>query len=139
MSASQLVERLEGVRKTGSAKWIARCPAHEDKSPSLAIRECDDGTTLIHCFAQCPPLEILHAIGLELRDLFPARLDDDVKAKRRPFDAMDVLRCVAHEVQIVACVVSDFLNDKEIGIEDWERTQLAAERLWSAVEVASGR
>ena len=63
MSASQLVERLEGVRKTGSAKWIARCPAHEDKSPSLAIRECDDGTTLIHCFAQCPPLEILHAIG----------------------------------------------------------------------------
>ena len=63
MSASQLVERLEGVRKTGSAKWIARCPAHEDKSPSLAIRECDDGTTLIHCFAQCPPREILHAIG----------------------------------------------------------------------------
>ena len=62
-----------------------------------------------------------------------------MKAKRRPFDAMDVLRCVAHEVQIVACVVSDFLNDKEIGIEDWERTQLAAERLWSAVEVASGR
>ena len=64
MSASTLLEKLEGVRSTGPSKWIARCPSHADKSPSLAIRECDDGTTLIHCFAECAPLEILQAVGL---------------------------------------------------------------------------
>lgn len=139
MSAAALLERLEGVRKIGAEKWIARCPSHEDHSPSLAIRECNDGTTLIHCFALCSATEVLAALGLELRDLFPARLEHGIKPKRRPFDPMDVLRCIAHEVQIVACLVADILNGKEIAIIDYERVQLAAERLHSAVEIAHGR
>ena len=139
MSAAILINRLDGVRKTGAAKWIARCPSHDDNSPSLSIRECDDGTTLIHCFAQCSALEVLNAIGMELRDLFVSRLDHAVAARRRPFDPIDVLRCIAHEVQIVACVTTDILNEREISMADYERVQLAAERLWSAVEIAHGR
>ena len=139
MSADLLLAKLEGVRKTGTNKWIARCPSHDDKSPSLAIRECDDRTTLIHCFAQCLPNDVLAAVGLDLRDLFPARLDHAIAQKRRPFDPQDMLRCVAHEVQIVACVASDILNKRDILLPDWERTQTAANRLWAAVELANGR
>ena len=135
MSASTLLEKLEGVRNTGPSKWISRCPSHADKSPSLAVRECDDGTVLIHCFAECQPLEILQAVGLELRDLFPERLNHSTEPKRKPFDPMQVLRCVADEVQIVACLTADILNDKPISMMDFERVQLASERLWSAVEV----
>ncbi len=139
MTATALLERLEGVRKLGADKWIARCPSHADKSPSLSIRACDDGVTLIHCFAQCSALEVLQAVGMELRDLFPERLDHHVVPKRRPFDPMQALRCVADEVQIVACLTSDIINNKPISLMDWERVQLAAERLHSAVEVAHGR
>ncbi|MBK6590648.1 MAG: DUF3987 domain-containing protein [Acidobacteria bacterium] len=48
---------------------MARCPAHDDKSPSLSITEKDD-KVLVHCFAGCTPDEILSAVGLEFRDLF---------------------------------------------------------------------
>jgi hypothetical protein len=70
-----LLPRLKNVKKAGSSKWSARCPAHEDKGPSLAIRQCDDGRLLIHCFAGCQTTSILDAIGLELSDLF-LRTDD---------------------------------------------------------------
>ncbi|VVP53009.1 virulence-associated protein E [Pseudomonas fluorescens] len=62
---------LDKVKPTGTNKWKACCPAHDDKSPSLAITETSDGTVLIKCWAGCSVQSIVSAIGLELRDLFP--------------------------------------------------------------------
>ena len=42
-STIELLSRLDGVKQTGRNKWKAKCPAHDDNSPSLHIRECDDG------------------------------------------------------------------------------------------------
>src|SRR5262245_61182843 len=50
---------------------MARCPAHEDRNPSLSIGVGDDGRVLLHCWAGCTVQAILGALGLELRDLFP--------------------------------------------------------------------
>lgn len=66
-----LLERLDKVKERGEGSWIACCPAHEDKTPSLSIRETSDGTILVHDFAGCSPVDILSAVGLELKDLFP--------------------------------------------------------------------
>jgi putative DNA primase/helicase len=44
-----LVERLQAKRNGKS--WIACCPAHEDRSPSLSIDEGADGPALIKCHA----------------------------------------------------------------------------------------
>ena len=71
MAAEVLLGRLDGVRKTGDGRWLARCPGHDDRGPSLSIRELGDGRVLIHDFAGCKTLEILSAVGLRLRDLFP--------------------------------------------------------------------
>ena len=73
MSMTKLLDRLEKVRKTGPGRWIACCPAHDDHSPSLALRELDDGRVLVHCFAGCSAHEIVSAVGLDLSDLFPPR------------------------------------------------------------------
>ena len=48
----------------------AQCPAHDDRDPSLSIRECDDGKVLVHCFAGCKTEDILGALGLAWGDLF---------------------------------------------------------------------
>jgi len=64
------LDRLETVRKSRTG-FIARCPAHEDRSPSLSIGEGDDGKILIHCFAGCSAPDICAAIGFDLVDLFP--------------------------------------------------------------------
>jgi hypothetical protein len=63
-----LLARLQRVRKAGKG-FSACCPAHEDKTASLAITEAQD-RILIHCFAGCPPASVLAAVGLELADLF---------------------------------------------------------------------
>jgi hypothetical protein len=71
MSAAALLERLDGVRRTGPGTWRARCPSHGSKSLTLAIREADDGKVLLKCFAECSVDEVVGAVGLKLEDLFP--------------------------------------------------------------------
>ena len=67
----RVLERLEDVRQVGEGRWMARCPAHPDRRPSLSIAEGADGRALVHCFSGCRSQEIVAAIGLTLRDLFP--------------------------------------------------------------------
>ena len=59
-----LLSHLDKVKQTGPGRCVAQCPAHVDKSPSLTIRETDDGRVLIHCFAGCSVHEIVHTIRL---------------------------------------------------------------------------
>lgn len=50
-------------------EWSARCPAHDDTTPSLRVRVGDDGRALLHCHAGCEVVGVVKALGLELRDL----------------------------------------------------------------------
>lgn len=63
-------EHFEYARRNG-AEWSVRCPAHEDRSPSLSIGLGEDGRFLLHCFVGCSPESIVKAVGLTMRDLFP--------------------------------------------------------------------
>jgi AAA domain len=65
-----LVSRLQ-AKRSGKG-WIANCPAHEDQNPSLSISEGADGRALLKCFAGCSTESVLAALGLTVRDLFPA-------------------------------------------------------------------
>src|SRR5438105_298728 len=53
--------------------WQARCPAHDDTTPSLSITEGKDGRVLLHCHAGCGTDDVVRALSLELRDLFTDR------------------------------------------------------------------
>ena len=74
-----LVERLQ-AKRSGSG-WIAKCPAHNDRTPSLSINEGTDGRVLIKCHAGCCLENILTATGLTKADLFPER--PSARPKRR--------------------------------------------------------
>lgn len=52
-------------------KHVARCPAHDDRSPSLSVREGADGRALIWCHAGCDTEAVIAALGLRWSDLFP--------------------------------------------------------------------
>lgn len=118
MSADELLSRLSKVRKTSPKSWTACCPAHEDRSPSLAISESDDGTVLLHCFGGCSVHEIVAALGMELEDLFPPKETHHGKPIARPFPAADVLRLMAWEGTVVAMTAATMrkrqLTEKEI-------------------------
>lgn len=73
--AELILSRLRGVRPCGPGRWMAECPAHRDRRPSLSVRELEDGRVLLNDFAGCGNADILAAIGLSLADLFPEPLD----------------------------------------------------------------
>jgi hypothetical protein len=68
MNLEVILDRLQGVKRSGPG-WMARCPAHDDKNPSLSLRE-ENGKVLLHCFAGCTVEAICAASEIEVRDLF---------------------------------------------------------------------
>jgi hypothetical protein len=64
------ITALFNARQAGPGRWRARCPAHDDRSPSLSISEGANGRILLNCFARCDLSEIVHAIGIQISDLF---------------------------------------------------------------------
>jgi hypothetical protein len=69
VTAGQIIRLLSNVRSRTADRWIARCPAHQDRSPSLTIRQTHD-LVLIHCFAGCSATDICAALGITLADLY---------------------------------------------------------------------
>ena len=60
------------IKKSGEG-YLAQCPCHEDKEPSLAVSEGDDGRVLLKCFAGCRTEDIVKALGLSMAYLFPPK------------------------------------------------------------------
>lgn len=116
----KVLGRLDKVKAAGSGRWKACCPAHDDRDPSLSVREADDGKVLVHCWAGCTTREILAAIGLELRDLFPG----DKPVRRGPSRA-----AVEHERTVYQIGLSMQQTGCRLSIEDQARFELAKQRL----------
>ena len=79
----RLVERLGG-RWTAAGGGTCRCPAHEDRSPSLSVR-VGQSRLLFRCFAGCDPADILRACIAD-RLLGPGRaqaFEDSAASARR--------------------------------------------------------
>lgn len=66
---ARVLSLLPGARKQGE-QWMARCPAHDDRNPSLSIKQGDDGRALLYCHAGCATAAIVSALNLEERELF---------------------------------------------------------------------
>jgi hypothetical protein len=138
MNVQDFLSRLEKVKPTGTGTWLACCPAHDDRNPSLAIRETEDGRILLHCFPGCSAAEVVGAVGLELHDLFPEKPIEFAPALRRPFPAGDVLEAVADETLYVALVACNLAHGMELSDADKERLMIAHERIWEARRLSLG-
>ena len=137
MSAAALLDRLEGVKRIGADRWIAKCPSHEDRRPSLGVRELDDGRTLLVCRAGCDTESVLAAVGLNFDALFPERaVDHRVPRERRPFDAGTTLRSLPTELAIAVIYCSDVRAQRFPTDEDRQRFLLAVERVTRAATLA---
>lgn len=133
----KLLNALTKVKRTGRDSWMACCSAHEDKSPSLAIKQTSDGMVLLKCFAGCSTEEVLGAIGMTFDDLYPEKpyAEHARKPDRMPFNPRDVLAAVSKESMIVALVADKVSRGKEIDQETRDRVTLAMSRLQTAAEL----
>jgi hypothetical protein len=137
-AATKLLDRLDGVRQTGRGRWLARCPAHKDRTPSLSVRELDDGRVLLHDFAGCKVGHVLDALGLTLGDLFDRPLGNLPQSHSR-IPAADVLKLASMEVTVAALIAADFLAGHTITEDRWSRLAQAAARLgWAKDQARHG-
>ncbi|SOD15899.1 CHC2 zinc finger domain-containing protein [Nitrosomonas ureae] len=127
-SLALLLNQLQKVKQTGHDQYIAICPSHNDKNPSLAIRQTNEGKILIKCFAGCSAYEIVSTAGLSLNDLFPKESSHS-QPIRNPFPATAVLRCIQTEALIVAVAALNIAKGISLTQQDLDRLVLAASRI----------
>jgi hypothetical protein len=135
---SLLLDRLQGVRRYGRG-WVARCPAHSDRTASLSLAAGEDERILIHCFAGCSVQAIVGAIGLTVGDLFPRRLADASPEHRRQLrdharlaNIRAAAACLDLEAAIVLIAASDVAAGRALPDHDLDRLAIAAERVRAA-------
>lgn len=96
MTTYEIAARFKAKAKPSARGFVARCPAHDDRHPSLAIAEGRDGRTLLRCFNGCEVEAITRAAGLSLSDLFVGMSPPVRRARGRPI-AADLYVALARE------------------------------------------
>lgn len=64
LTITEVLPYLRGAQPRGNGAWVALCPAHDDRNPSLSVKTGDDGRALIHCHAGCSFDAVVAALGL---------------------------------------------------------------------------
>ena len=133
-----LLSRLGGVKKTGQGRWIAKCPAREDKTPSLSIRETEDGKILIHDFGGSDFLDILAAINLRPIQLIPPHLRRDNGYQRGqraapPVPWQDALQAIAFQATVILIAAADIMRGDGITATTFKQVQHAESVIQNAL------
>ena len=123
MSVDAVLMMLEGVKANGKGKWVALCPAHGDRTPSMGIKECSDGTVLMNCFAcGANGLEIAEAAGVSISELFPPD-------SGRPQGPTREQRATIEQDKVIIMIYeADKNGGREQSLADYKRYKLARER-----------
>ena len=77
---AEILGRLDNVTPRGS-RYIATCPAHADRSPSLQVTP-GERAILVKCWSGCRLEEICASLGINQQDLFFDALDPDPQRRR---------------------------------------------------------
>lgn len=134
-SLDRLLSKLDKVKKIGNDRYKAICPAHDDKTPSLAIKYADE-KLLLHCFGGCDTADVLSSIGLTFSDLMPEKAMGHFKKDTKPFNAIEILEIIKFEATLTYIYASDMAKGMILTATDRERLLVTVARINHAYEVA---
>lgn len=131
MIADRLLFLLDGVREVAPGRWVALCPAHDDKHPSLAVEVNADGSrVLVWCHAGCSTFDVLDAAGCDWGVLYPPRpLHPSGPRRASPINAMEALRLINTEAQLIGLCGSNLANGVVLTAADLDRLLVASGRV----------
>lgn len=134
MNAQQIAKGLGKFNSTAGG-FVAPCPAHEDRNPSLSISDGKDGKVLVHCHAGCDQQAVIDA--LKSRNLWPEAEERKEQPKKR---GRPKLTEVAHydyadpetgevKLQVVRYEPKTFKQRRPDGRGGWSWSVPATERI----------
>lgn len=71
----RVLAALDSYKEVGPDKWMAKCPAHDDREASLSITVGKDQRAVMYCHAKCTLQAIVAAMHLSMGDLFDKPLE----------------------------------------------------------------
>lgn len=113
MKIQDILTRFKSVKQERDG-WLALCPSHEDKNPSLSISQGNDGRILLNCFAGCKILSILESVGLEMSDLFNDTPKTHLK-HTQSVPGASIKQSVKHSDS--GCTLSDYAKAKNLPVD----------------------
>ncbi len=119
-----LPELFDSARRCNERRWMVRCPAHDDRTPSLSLNRAPD-RWLLHCFAGCDTADVLHAYGLSWDDIMDGMSEARPRVARRASSANRIDREPpypnVHEVLDLwaACEPVDDPRDEAMYAAEW--------------------
>jgi hypothetical protein len=123
MSVEAILMMLDGVKANGNSKWVALCPVHGDRTASMGVKECPDGTVLMNCFScGATGLEIVESLGLSVSELFPpdsSRPTGPTREQKATIETDKVCMMIYE---------ADKRGGREQSLADYRRYKLAKER-----------
>ena len=106
-----VITALPRAREDGKGGYFVSCPTdrhqHGDRSAGLHVTMANDGAVLIYCHAGCDTLDVLHAVRLRARDLFPdtpERRSAQTKAARAIEASPDTHLVALRNAEYQACL-----------------------------------
>lgn len=139
MNVDNILTHFQKVRKFNNKTnaWVALCPAHPDKTPSLAIKMEGD-KPLFHCFAGCTFEEILSAAGLSHEDLMGER-PDHYQSHHPRLDPYKLLDAMAMDSLRVGLIASRMANGATLAEDEKEALVAISGAFQRAVESIKNR
>ncbi|MDA3876567.1 MAG: hypothetical protein PF483_05720 [Halothiobacillus sp.] len=128
--------RLDGVKRTGQGKWIAKSPTRNERTASLSIRLTDDGRVLLHDFGGDEAADILAALGLNWVQLIPPHLrrkDAHAKPERQGFPCFDALRALSLDCIVVQIAANRVLDGLPLADTDLAHLHATSRRIDAAL------
>lgn len=132
-----VLARLERV--TGKApSWMARCPAHNDRTASLRVTEKIDGRVIFHCHAGCAGADVVEAMSLQFSDLKAAGCEF---ARSEPVErnARESLRAVGHAALVAVQLLNAVADGKVVTERQADLAARLAAEILGAMDAAGVR
>lgn len=135
-----ILNQLDKVKNKGGGKYVALCPCHDEKTPSLHVSDMGDGRILAHCFGcGANGIDIILALGIDQSLLFPDKPkngEHGYKRERVPFPARQVLQSLLFESNVIMLAAAQIVSGKKLSATDFKRVELANNRIYEAVNYA---
>jgi len=120
----------DSVRARGNGKWTAKCPAHDDRTPSLSISVDPNGTVGVKCWVGCTFEAIADSLSLKASDFFA----DKIKAPftfgaKMDYFTGEAIKALYDEILFIHIACNDIVSGRGIKKSDLARTEKAMGRL----------
>ncbi|MCO6428240.1 CHC2 zinc finger domain-containing protein [Nitrosomonas communis] len=137
-----ILPHLQKVKRVGEGRYLACCPVHDDKNPSMTVTVKPDGVVVMYCHAcGAKGLDIVNALGIDPSALFP--LADNPryeKQQRSGFSAWQLLHALEKDLLVVLIAINDFLlNGKKPCQSDVDYLTDVCKRINEALQYLEGR